>query len=131
MRRLILLILMLFIAAAAAAQPGRGAILIYSGTTGFRHDSIPAGIDAVTAIARQRGLSVVASEDPAVFSAVSLKRFRAVVLLSCTTDPKDPRPNGWSATAAQRFNNSSAAVAGSSRSMPPPIRITTGRGTAS
>jgi len=91
MRRLILLILMLFSAAPAAAQPGRGAILIYSGTTGFRHDSIPAGISALSAIARKRGLAVVASEDPAIFSADRLRGFRAIVLLSCTTDPKDPQ----------------------------------------
>ena len=81
---------MLFSAAPGAAQPGRGAILIYSGTTGYRHESIPAGIEAVTAIARRRGLSVVASEDPSVFSADRLRRFRAIVLLSCTTDPKNP-----------------------------------------
>jgi len=90
MRRLILLVLILISAVPAAAQPGRGAILIYSGTTGFRHDSIPAGIAAVSVIARRNGLSVVASEDPAVFSAQSLRRFRAIVLLSCTTDPKNP-----------------------------------------
>jgi type 1 glutamine amidotransferase len=90
MRRLILLLLSLLVAAPAAAQAQRGAILIYSGTTGFRHDSIPAGIQAVTAIAKKRGLSVVASEDPSAFSAASLRRFRAIVLLSCTTDPKDP-----------------------------------------
>jgi type 1 glutamine amidotransferase len=90
--RLLLLIAALFISAtaAAAAQPKGGAILIYSGTTGYRHDSIPAGIDALTAIARQRGLDVVASEDPTVFSDASLSRFRAIVLLSCTTDPKNP-----------------------------------------
>ena len=88
--RWLLLITLLFISSAAPAQPGRGAVLIYSGTTGYRHDSIPAGINAVTAIARKRGLSVVASENPDVFSANSLRRFRAIVLLSCTTDPKNP-----------------------------------------
>jgi type 1 glutamine amidotransferase len=91
MRFLTLLILMSFIAAPAAAQPGRRAILIYSGTTGYRHESIPAGIKAVTTIAKRRGLSVVASEDPAVFSSEGLRRFRAIVLLSCTTDPKNPQ----------------------------------------
>ena len=89
MRRLILLLLAILIAAPATAAP-RGAILIYSGTTGYRHDSIPAGIAAVTAIAKKRGLAVEASEDPNVFSTDSLKRFRAIVLLSCTTDPKNP-----------------------------------------
>lgn len=73
-----------------AAPQSHAAILIYSGTTGYRHDSIPAGIKAISAIAARRGLSVVASEDPSVFSSGSLRRFRAIVLLSCTTDPKNP-----------------------------------------
>jgi type 1 glutamine amidotransferase len=83
------LLAMLLLASPGTAQP-RGAILIYSGTTGYRHESIPAGIEAVTALAKRRGLTVVASEDPAVFSTANLKRFRAIVLLSCTTDPKKP-----------------------------------------
>lgn len=91
MRKIILLLLALAFgfSTAAAAKP-RGAILIYSGTTGYRHDSIPAGIQAVTRIAARRGLKVEASEDPNVFSADRLKRFSAIVLLSCTTDPKNP-----------------------------------------
>lgn len=89
MRRLVLFLVMLACAMPAAAAP-KGAILIFSGTTGYRHESIPAGIQAVTAIAKRRDLAVVASEDPAVFSSASLKRFRAIVLLSCTTDPKKP-----------------------------------------
>ena len=104
--RWLLLFFAFLVAAPAAAQTGRGAILIYSGTTGFRHDSIPAGIQAVTRIARARGLTVVAKEDPAVFSNSSLRRFRAIVLLSCTTDPKDPASEwlvGDRRTALQHF----------------------------
>jgi uncharacterized protein len=88
--RWLILMLALFLSAEAPAQPSRGAILIYSGTAGYRHESIPAGIAAVSAIAKKLGLAVVTSEDPAVFSTPSLKRFRALVLLSCTTDPKRP-----------------------------------------
>jgi type 1 glutamine amidotransferase len=73
----------------AHGQTNRGTILIYSGTTGYRHESIPAGVNAVSEIARKRGLSVVASENPDVFSPGSLKRFQAIVLLSCATDPKN------------------------------------------
>jgi hypothetical protein len=90
MRLLLAWLLLMLSATANAAPPSRGAILIYSGTTGYRHESISAGIQAVTTIAKQRGLSVVASEDPAVFSTERLKRFRVIVLLSCTTDPKNP-----------------------------------------
>ena len=105
MHRFILLLLAVLIAAPASAAP-RDAILIYSGTTGYRHDSIPAGIAAVTNLARKRGLAVQASEDPRVFSADRLKRFRAIVLLSCTTDPKKPESEwllGERRTALQRF----------------------------
>jgi type 1 glutamine amidotransferase len=105
MHRLILLLLTILIATPANAAT-RDAILIYSGTTGYRHESIPAGIAAVTTIARKRGLAVEASEDPNVFSADHLKRFRAIVLLSCTTDPKNPASEwltGSRRTALQQF----------------------------
>lgn len=90
MRFLILLLCAIATASPPAAARPAGAILIYSGTTGYRHESIPAGIVAVTAMAKRRGLSVVASEDPSVFSADRLARFRAIVLISTTTDPKNP-----------------------------------------
>lgn len=90
MRWLLFVLIFLAMGPASAAPPGRPAILIYSGTTGYRHESIPAGIMAVRTIAERRGLVVVASEDPSVFSTSNLKRFRAIVLLSCTTDPKNP-----------------------------------------
>jgi len=89
MGRVLLLLFVLLLASPSTAAT-RGAILIYSGTTGYRHESIPAGIAAVTDIAKKRGLTVEASEDPNVFSTAHLKRFRAIVLLSCTTDPKNP-----------------------------------------
>ena len=70
MRRLVLFLFAFLMVApinAAAQLPASsGAILIYSGTTGYRHDSIPAGIKAVSAIAARRGLTVVASEDPTI-----------------------------------------------------------------
>jgi type 1 glutamine amidotransferase len=89
-RQWLLCLLLLFAGPAWAAPDPHAAVLIFSGTTGYRHDSIPAGIKAVSELAAKRGLRVVASEDPSVFSAGSLKRFGAIVLLSCTTDPKKP-----------------------------------------
>lgn len=109
MHRLLLLIVAIFSVAGASGLQARtegSAILVYSGTTGYRHDSIPAGIDALTAIAKRRGLAVVASEDPGIFSTDSLRRFRAIVLLSCTTNPKDPASEwlvGDRRTALQNF----------------------------
>ncbi|QNM83452.1 ThuA domain-containing protein [Sphingomonas sabuli] len=89
MTRLLLLLLALF-ATPAVAQPTGKSILIYSGTTGYRHDSIPAGVAAVRKLAEDRGLTVVASEDPDVFADASLRRFAAIALVSTTTDPKKP-----------------------------------------
>ena len=100
-------ILSLSIASAVPAKPNRGAaILIFSHTSGFRHDSIPAGIRAISAIAQRRGIEVVASEDPRVFDDANLRRFRAIVLLSTTTDPKLPDSEwlvGKRRTALQDF----------------------------
>lgn len=112
MRRLILLLLAILIAAPVQAA-SRGAVLIYSGTTGYRHDSIPAGVAAVTKLAQQRDLTVEASEDPNVFSADNLRRFRAIVLLSCTTDPKNPASEwltGNRREALQRFVRSGGGI---------------------
>lgn len=95
----------------AMAKPD--AILIFSHTTGYRHDSIPAGIAAVAAIAKARGLAVVASEDPAMFGPGRLARFRIIVLLSTTTDPKNPASEWWvdaRRTAFQRFVRSGGGV---------------------
>lgn len=91
MRLLLIPILILLAGLAPPPKSPSDAILVFSHTTGWRHDSIPAGIEALTDIARQRRITVVASEDPAVFSAEGLKQFRAIVLLSPTTDPKDPK----------------------------------------
>lgn len=98
---------------AKVVQHDRGAILIFSHTTGFRHDSIPAGIAAIRAMAEARGLEVVASEDPALFDPGRLARFRAIVLLSSTTDPKK-RESEWLVgprrTAFQQFVGSGGGV---------------------
>lgn len=90
MRSILPALLILLCGPAAADVPAKGNILIFSHTTGFRHDSIPAGTEAVERIARERGLAATKSEDPGLFSKERLQRFRVIVLLSTTTDPKDP-----------------------------------------
>jgi type 1 glutamine amidotransferase len=73
---------------ATAAEKAR--VLIYSGSTGFRHDSIPAAVEAVKAMATKSGYGVDATEDPEVFTAEKLKAYKAIVLISTSTDPKKP-----------------------------------------
>jgi len=65
-------------------------VLIYSGSTGFRHDSIPAADEAIRNIATKLGYAADVSEDPAVFTKESLAQYKAIVFVSTTTDPKKP-----------------------------------------
>jgi type 1 glutamine amidotransferase len=62
------------------------AILVFSKTAGFRHDSIPPGVAAVRQLGAARGFSVDATEDASAFTDESLARYKAVVFLSTTGD---------------------------------------------
>jgi type 1 glutamine amidotransferase len=66
-------------------------VLVFSKTTGFRHDSIPAGIAALRSLGRANGFSVSATEDAARFTSKRLRRFEAVVFLNTTGDVLAPR----------------------------------------
>ncbi|SPQ24985.1 ad930b5e-9406-4722-99ed-69a87e583577 [Thermothielavioides terrestris] len=68
-------------------------ILIFSRTTAYRHDSIPAGIRALHRLAAASCSAAAAgpesftaddSEDPSVFTAASLAAYRVIVLLQCS-----------------------------------------------
>ena len=71
----------------AAVPPG--GVLVFTRTTDYRHDSIPAGVRAVTALAEADGLDAVHTEDPAVFCAEELSRAAVVVWLSTSGDVLD------------------------------------------
>jgi cytochrome c len=76
----------------ALAHAGEGDpidLLVFSRTAGFRHASIEAGVAAVEQIASQRGWTVVASEDPAVFQPATLGEFEVIVFLNTTGDILD------------------------------------------
>jgi type 1 glutamine amidotransferase len=66
-------------------------VLVFSKTTGFRHDSIPAGLDAIRAVAKTGGFSVSATENAGAFTKKRLRRYQAVVFLNTTGDPLDPK----------------------------------------
>jgi uncharacterized protein len=86
--------------AQAAVAADRAAVLVYSGSTGYRHDSIPAAVVAVKKIAERSGYVVETTEDPEVFTAEKLARFKAIVFVSTTTDPKKPESEWF--TGARR-----------------------------
>lgn len=64
-------------------------ILVFTRTTGFRHDAIPVGVATVRELAAESGLQVEHSEDPSLFSEDTLPGYRAVIFLNTTGDVLD------------------------------------------
>jgi cytochrome c len=95
------------IAEAESTQP-RFAVLVFSKTTGFRHDSIPHGIAAIKTLGTDHGFSVDSTEDAARFTDAELARFKVVVFLSTTGDILD---DGQKA-AFERYIRSGGGFAG-------------------
>jgi type 1 glutamine amidotransferase len=75
---------------AATAVAAEKRVLVYSGSTGYRHDSIPAAVEAVKSMGAKAGYIVDATEDPEVFTVEKLKPYKAIVFVSTSTDPKNP-----------------------------------------
>ncbi|WP_033211684.1 ThuA domain-containing protein [Kitasatospora phosalacinea] len=59
-----------------------GDVLVYTRTTAYRHDSIPAGVAAMRELGEEHGFTIEPSEDPSVFTPASLNGRSAVVFLS-------------------------------------------------
>ncbi len=74
----------------AHAETYKPRVLVFSHTTGWRHDSIESARDAIKALAARDGYETVASEDPFIFSEEGLAGFDAVLFLSSATGmPKE------------------------------------------
>ncbi len=71
----------------AAAQDFR--VLVFSKTSGFRHDSIPNGIALIQALGAAHGFAVDASENAALFTSQGLGVYRAVIFLNTTGEVLD------------------------------------------
>jgi cytochrome c len=67
-----------------AQAQARYSVLVFSRTTGFRHDSIPDAIAAVRALGDQHGFLVDATEDPSVFTDATLSGYSSVIFLLTT-----------------------------------------------
>jgi type 1 glutamine amidotransferase len=63
--------------------------LVFSRTTGFRHDSIPDAVSAMRNLGAEHGFGVDTTEDPAVFDDTQLAAYAAVVFLLTTGDVLD------------------------------------------
>ncbi|AXI76376.1 ThuA domain-containing protein [Peterkaempfera bronchialis] len=72
------------------ASDALSAVLVFTRTTDYRHDSIPAGVAALRELGDAHGFAVEASEDPAVFTDAALAGRSAVVFLSTSGEVLDP-----------------------------------------
>ena len=82
--------------------PGAGddaRILVFTKTSGWRHSSIPFGIEALRKLGEAHGFRPDFTEDAAVFREENLRRYRAVVFLNTTRNVL----NGAQQTAFERY----------------------------
>ena len=82
-------VLVLFFLGSCA--PDKPAILVFSKTKGFRHQSIGPGKLALMKIGEQAGYQVDTTESAEAFTEENLKKYRAVVFLSTTGDVLDQK----------------------------------------
>ena len=64
-------------------------VLVFTKTTGFRHASMPAAVQAVTALGVKNGFAVDVTEDGGAFTDANLAGYAAVVFLLTTGDVLD------------------------------------------
>ncbi|MEJ2859141.1 MULTISPECIES: ThuA domain-containing protein [unclassified Saccharothrix] len=64
-------------------------VLVFSKTTGYRHDSIPAGVQAIRLLGAACGFTVAVTEDSGRFTPDSLARYEVVVFLNTTGEVLD------------------------------------------
>jgi cytochrome c len=64
-------------------------VLVFTRTSGYRHDSIGVGVEAIVSLGAQNGFAVQQTEDPAMFSDAVLAELDVVVWLSTTADVLD------------------------------------------
>lgn len=70
----------------ALAEEPMPKILVFTKTAGFRHDSIPEGIQMFRELGAENGFEVEATEDSSWFSDERLERYAAVVFCNTTQD---------------------------------------------
>jgi cytochrome c len=85
--------------ATTATGGGPGRVLVFSRTAGFRHQSIPDGIDALREIGVQLSLETDATEDASRIADAELAGYQAVVFLSTTGEVLDEQQQA----ALQRY----------------------------
>ncbi len=71
---------------ACSSDQGPAKILVFSKTAGFRHESIPAGIEAIKKLGLKHHFEVDTTENADRFNEENLRNYKAVVFLNTTGD---------------------------------------------
>src|SRR5919106_1643430 len=71
---------------ATAAPKPKFNVLVFSKTAGFRHDSIPTGVERIRQLGAANNFAVDATEDASEFRNNRLNEYDVVVFLSTTGD---------------------------------------------
>lgn len=103
-------LLLVLVSSACAGDPPaeETRLLVFSKTVGFRHESIPAGIEAMRRLADENGYVVDATEDGSAFTDDNLARYQAVVFLNTSGNVLDPAQE----EAFERFIRSGRSFVG-------------------
>jgi cytochrome c len=86
---LLLLAALLMFASCSKKREGDPKVLVFSKTMGFRHASIPKGIEAIKKLGETNGFSVDTTENASRFNDDNLKQYSAIIFLSTTGDVLD------------------------------------------
>ncbi len=108
---LILSAVMTPVTACEAPSAERFSVLVFSRTAGFRHESIPAGLNALRELAAGHQFAVLETEDPSIFTDEKLAAFAAIIFLSTTGDILDEGQQ----TALNRYIRGGGGVRGHPR----------------
>lgn len=65
-------------------------VLVFSKTAGFRHKSIPVGIEALKKLATKNQWKITCTEDASLFNNAELQKYQTVVFLNTTGDILNP-----------------------------------------
>jgi type 1 glutamine amidotransferase len=70
-------------------RSGPPKVLVFSKTSGFYHNSIPDGIEAIQKLGEENGFEVDTTTNASKFTEDTLKQYSAVIFLSTTGDVLD------------------------------------------
>jgi type 1 glutamine amidotransferase len=89
MKKIPSLILIMAMSLSSVYAQKQKSVLIFSKTTGFRHQSIPKGVATISKLMNDQKIKVQHTEDAAYFHIDSLKKYDAVIFLNTTGDILD------------------------------------------